>query len=404
MDKLSPKFRVKPKISDRLSLRNLSKFYLKSELSGGIVALYSNRLIQRVAGSLLGLFLPIFLFHQFGSINLVLLWYLVGHLIYIFTAAFGAIIASKISFRHALIFSVVCGTSYYVCLYFFDRGILLFSILAIILLSLDRMFYWVPYHSAFAKFTNRRNRGRTIALFTSVASLIAVVLPVISGYIITQHGFNVLFLIVILFYVCSIIPFFVTPRINEYYTFGYWQTWKVLFHPRERRMLVTYMADGAENVIGVVIWPIFMWQILIGNYQAVGLVSSLIILVTVLLRLMMGNYADKLNKKKLLRYGSILYSAGWLLKIFVQTGFHIFIASAYHNFAAIAMRTPYDTLMYEKAADSGHYVDEYSVLREMSLNIGRVLMILGLLVLFNFFGLNYAFIFAAVAVLFMNLI
>ena len=118
----------------------------------------------------------------------------------------------------------------------------------------------------------------------------------------------------------------------------------------------------------------------------------------------MGKYTDKFNKKKLLRYGTVLYSLGWLGKTIVQTGWHIFLASTYHSFSAVAMRTPYDTLMYEKAADAGHYVDEYTVLREMSLNIGRVLMILVMFVLFNFFGLNYAFILAAVAALFINLI
>ena len=209
MDSLSPKFKVRPKLSDSLSFHGLSKAYLKSELSGGVVALYSNRFIQRVASNLFGLFLPIFLFSKFNSINLVLLWFLAGHLIYIFMAAWGAIISSKISFRSALIFSVVCGTLYYLCLYFFDYSVLFFSIIAIIPLVLDRMFYWVPYHSAFAKFTNRRNRGRTIALFAAITALIAVVLPVVSGYIITQHGFSVLFLIVMALYICSIIPFFV---------------------------------------------------------------------------------------------------------------------------------------------------------------------------------------------------
>ena len=32
--------------------------------------------------------------------------------------------------------------------------------------------------------------------------------------------------------------------------------------------------------------------------------------------------------------------------MFAQTGFHIFIVSSYHNFSAIAMRSPYDALMY----------------------------------------------------------
>jgi len=381
-----------------------SKFYLKSELSGNVVALYSNRIIQRIALGLLGLFLPVFLFQKYQSINLVLIFYLVSFIIYLFLAAPGAIIASRLTFKRALILSVIGGTFYYVCFYFFDRNLLLFSLLALVAINFDRMFYWTPYHSGFAKFTDKKTRGRTIGLLSSIGSLLSIALPVIAGFIITQYGFSTLFLVVIIIYFSSMLPFFAMSRINEYYTFGCWQTWKILFHPRDRRILFTYMADGAQDFIGVAIWPIFIWQVLDGNYQAVGLVSSLIILVTILLRLVVGNYTDKLNKRKLLKYGTALYSIGWLIKAFVQTGFHIFIASTYHNFSAIAMRTPFDVLMYEKAADAGHYMDEYTVLRSMALNIGRIVMILILLLLFSFFSFNYAFIFAAVAALFVNLI
>ena len=58
--------------------------------------------------------------------------------------------------------------------------------------------------------------------------------------------------------------------------------------------------------------------------------------------------------------------------------------------------------MYEQAADRGHYVDEYTVLREISLNIGRVLMLVSLFILFYFVGLTFAFILAAIASLLIN--
>ncbi len=384
----------------------LTNIFLKFRptLSGGVVALYTNRLIQEVAGGLLGLFLPVFLFQKYQSINLVLLFDFFSFAIYLFLAAPGAIISSKINFKKALILSVFGGTVYYICFYFFDSNILFFSILALVAINWDRMFYWVPYHSDFAKFTDKKTRGRTIGLLSSMVSLVSVAVPVTAGFIIVHHGFNVLFLLVIFIYLSSIFPFFFVPPTTEQYTFTYLQTWKVLFHPRDRKILFTFMADGAESIVGGVIWPIFIFQILQNDYQAVGIISSLIILVTILLRLLIGDYADKFNKKKLIRYGTILYSLGWVIKIFVQTGFHIFIVSTYHNFAEITMRTPYDTLMYEKAADAGHYIDEYSVLREMALNLGRVVAALVLLILFNFVGLNYSFILAAVAALFINFI
>jgi len=91
--------------------------------------------------------------------------------------------------------------------------------------------------------------------------------------------------------------------------------------------------------------------------------------------------------------------------MFVGTGFQIFIASTYHSFANIIMRTPFDALMYERAADSGHYVDEYTVVRELALTLGRLVM-LGLVVLTFFLtgSLIASFFLAAMAALVINVL
>ena len=70
-----------------------------------------------------------------------------------------------------------------------------------------------------------------------------------------------------------------------------------------------------------------MWQVLEGNYFQVGLLSSVIVAVTIVLQLLVGKFADKGNKKKMIHYGSIFYAIGWIVKIFIATAFQIFIVS-----------------------------------------------------------------------------
>lgn len=372
-----------------------------------ILGLYTNRLIQLIADGLLGVFMPVFLLQAFGSINKTLIFYLAIFVFYTLLAAPGAMLASRISFKNALTLSVLGGTGWYVLLILFEQGrldIFLFGTLAVGFLLFDKILYWIPYHSGLGKFLNKANSGRSIGWLGAAHSLISSILPIIAGLVIANYGFGYLFTAALIIYFSSIIPLILLPPINEYYSFSYWQTWKVLLHKRDRRILLAYMADGFQDFIGGVIWPIFIWQTLNGNFQFVGAVSSLIIVTTIILKLLMGNYTDKFDKKKLLQYGTILYSFGWLAKAFVQTGFHIFISSSYHNFSLIAMRTPLDALMYEKAADSGHYIDEYTVLRQMALNLGRIIAVVVLLGLFSVAGFQYAFILAAVVALFVNLI
>jgi len=57
------------------------------------------------------------------------------------------------------------------------------------------------------------------------------------------------------------------------------------------------------------------------------------------------------------------------------------------------------------AADQGHYVDEYTVIKEMAVQFGRIIMIsVVILLLYLSFALQWVFILAALASLAFNLI
>ena len=68
------------------------------------------------------------------------------------------------------------------------------------------------------------------------------------------------------------------------------------------------------------------------------------------------------------------------------------------------MRTPFDAMIYEKAADEGHYVDEFTVIREMAVNFGRGLMLLLVIILSLFVSIQITFILGAMAAISFNLL
>ncbi len=379
------------------------ELYLKTKLAPGLVSLYSNRIIQQVAGGLIGIFLPIFLFIYFGgSIHKVLLFYIVSFVLFGLLVPLGAMLMSRIGLKISMILGSLFLVSYFAFLYLLNNNWLPALFLAIAGATLFRILYWIPYHTDFAKFTNRRSRGKEIALLVSVTTLVSIFLPFIAGLIIDKFDFSILFLISVIIASISIFPILLLRPVKEKYSYSYLQTFKELFARKNRKLLLAFSGDGAEGMVGIIIWPIFMFELLKGNYLTVGIVTSLVVLASIVLRLIVGALTDKMSKRRLIRVGSVLYFFGWLGKIFVQTTFQIFVVSSYHSFAAIVRRTPFTTLMYEQAADRGHYIDEYTVLREVALNIGRILMLVLLFVLFYFVGLAAAFILAAIASLLIN--
>ncbi len=379
--------------------------YFNGKLSQGFVALFSGRMIQFAGAGLIGLFLPVFLYTHLGyDFRFVFLYYLAGHLFYVLLLPWGIQILNKIGLRRSLRASVFFDASYFLCFFLFDYNPDLFLVLSLIVQFFSRLTFWLPYHIDLAKFTASNDRGKEISLIWATKSFLAIIMPILSGFLINYFDFKVVFILAVLTYLMAGIPFLALPRTKERYSWTYWQTIKEFFNKENRGLVLANMANGAENAVAIIIWPIFIWQILDGNYLAVGAISSLIILVTVILQLVVGKYTDIFNKRTILHWGSFFYSIGWFIKVFVATAFHIFAIGIYHKFTQIFKDTPFDTLNYEILADQGHYVDEYTVLKEMAVQLGKAIILIFAILIVFYFGINWTFILAALASLFINLL
>lgn len=387
--------------------------YFSGKISQGFVAIYSARMVLRAVVGLLGLFLPIFLYELFGlEIKYVIFYFLIGHFLYATLVAGAMKYLNRYGLRRSLITSLFAGAGYYVVFFFISRqhpgwdlaNSQLWWLLAssIILITAFRLLYWVPVHTDLAKFTDKKNRAKQLSIIEATAIFLGAILPLLAGWIIVNYSYDFLFLLAIMIYVLAIFPLSTLPRTRERFSWTYKQTWQVFLSKERCRTTLAYMGDGAESVISVIVWPIFIWELLKGNYFEVGALTALIVVVTVILQLFIGKLTDKSSKSRMLKLSSPLYALGWVLKIFIATAFQIFIVSAYHSFVRLFIRTSFDTIFYEDSADQGHYVDEYTVLHEMAIQYGKVIMLI--LVLFSTIrlGLEWTFILAAISVFLFN--
>ena len=379
--------------------------YFQNNLSPGFVSLFSGRMIQFAAAGLVGLFLPIFLLTKLNyQVEYVFFYYLAGYLAYALFLPIGAQFLNKIGLRRSLQISVILDGAFYACFFLFDKNPGLFLVLSVIILTFARLLFWLPFHTDFAKFTNKADRGKEVSLMWATRSFLSVVMPIVAGFLIVKFGFNLVFIIAIILYLSAGIPFLTLPRTKERFSWGVGETFRRFVSKENRKLVLANMANGAENCVGIIIWPIFIWQLVNENYLEVGVLSSLIIFVAIILQFIVGKYTDIFDKRKMLRWSSVFYAIGWLAKIFVLTAFQIFIAGAYHMFAKIFKDTPFDTLNYEIMADQGHLVDEYTVLKEIAIQTGRILMLIFAIVVALNFGLNWTFALAALASLFITLL
>ncbi|MCK5510495.1 MFS transporter [Candidatus Parcubacteria bacterium] len=386
--------------------------YFTGRISQGFFAIYSMRALLRVSTALIGLFLPIFLYELFDfKLQYVIYYYLAGSLLYSLPIAWGARHLNQIGLKRSIRVSVVLGALYYVCFYVLGLAnssnkieIMALLILSLVFITLHRILHWVPVHTDIAKFTNKLNRARQISLMEVTAHIAHATMPIVAGWILLFYSYDILFFIAIILYLSSLIPLAHLPRTKERFSWAYLETWKEFFSKKRRKVVLAYLSDGAEAVVGLVIWPIFIWKLLHGNYFEVGVISSAIVVVTIFLQLAIGKLIDKKNKKKMLKWGTAMYAVGWVIKIFIASAFQIFVASTFHSLMRVFSRTSFDAITYENAASEGHYVDEYTVIHEMAIYLGKALMLCLILILIKFFSIEWTFLLAAIASLAMNFV
>ncbi len=379
----------------------------KKILSRGFLSLLKAKTIVMIASGLLGLFLPIFLYELFNNNFLYVAFYFgVGYLLYVLFVPLGAKFLNYFGFRRALRVSIFFSSFFYVIFYFINQDNMIYLVpLSIFISLIYRIFYWVPYHTDFAKFSNKKNLGKEVSFLEAIRDIIGIFIPIVAGFIITRFGFDVLFVVAIIIYLLSGIAYLTIPETNEKFIWGYIETWKNFLSKKMIKDMGAFAANGAEEIVGMIVWPIFIFELLKGDYLKIGFIATLIIGVTVILQLFIGKYLNnEKTEEKMLKFGTIFYALGWIFKIFIATSFHIFIVDVYHNIMSVFTKTPFDALTYEISADQGHYIDEFTVLREIAINLGRSIMIVLIIAMFLFFSIQWTFILAAIASLFLNLL
>jgi hypothetical protein len=146
--------------------------------------------------------------------------------------------------------------------------------------------------------------------------------------------------------------------------------------------------------------------VLDGDVFEIGAVSTIVVGATIVIQLFIGKYLDNNagSKEKTLRVGSSLYALGWIFKIFVLSAAQVFLVGLYHNIVKIFTHTPFSAILYDMSAEQGRYVDEFTVLREMSGHLGRATSLLAISALTLFIPIGWTFVLAAGASLALNVV
>lgn len=341
--------------------------------------LYVSTTILNFALAMILIFEPIYLYTIGYSLKEIILFFLLVYLIYLFLLPLGAKFAKRVGYEHSIAVSTIVFILYYLVFYNI-AAVDWFFYLAAFLYAAQKTLYWPAYHADFARFADVGQDGREISLLTVIVSIVSIAAPLISGIVLENWGFAALFTFVSIIFLISNVPLLVTKEVFEPSPFPYFDTFKALLAPERRRQFLSYLGFGEELVV-LVVWPVFIATI-ITDLLNIGILTALATFVSLVVTMYIGRTSDSGNKRRILRFGTIVYAFAWLIRLLVKGASGIFLTDSLSRISKNIVSVPLTAIMYEQAKQKS--VMHTVMFFETSLVVGKLVALIVIYLMLTF--------------------
>lgn len=355
---------------------------LKKRFGNELFELNLSVLFRTFAISLVGLFVPIYLYHELGlGLKGVLTYYLIWSIFLNFLTPIYAKIAYTFGYKKMFLLSVPFYLSHIYFLYYLESNISLYWIPAI-LAGISGGFYSLSLDSDFAKFSDKKNRSSQVSKWYSLALAGSVVGPLISGIILVGSvtipwigdivlpfsGFNVIFVLVSIFMILSAVPMFFTK--DYYYKVKF--SLKYIFKKEHLKDFIGFICLGLEYNTSLIFYPLFIFLI-VKSYISLGAIATIVGIFVVFFTLIIGKLSDKYDRSLFIKIATWIHNIIYVARYWIRSFFGITIVGIASNLAYIGYDVPLSAIIYDKINKTNRI--EYLIMKELGIGIGRVLII-----------------------------
>ncbi len=328
--------------------------------------IYAMHSLQGLAGSLVGVFVPIYLLKLGNSLTDVFIFYL-SYSVFSFLSFLLANHVSKwLSLRKIILLSYVFLFVYIMFLILLERANFPLIILAF-LYGMYTAFYWFSLHNLFAERSEDETIGRSVGKLFVFPKLAALLAPLIGGGIAVLFGFNSLIASGAVLYFISLTPLFLVKEFPRPQAFRFSKFKE--FIKKYPRYFVVEFADIVRSETENIIWPIFIFLIF-RNVLSVGSVGSLSAAGAALFAMAVGSYSDRINKAFIMKVGAVAMLAIWIIRFLTESEPLFYALTLLAGFFAALIFIPFNSIIYTLARENN--IREFIVFREIPVTLARL--------------------------------
>jgi MFS family permease len=353
-----------------LKKRHYWRFVGFDELS----ELYTSTMLRSMGLSLIGIFIPYYLYTLGVSIRDILFFLAGVYSVRMLFDVLSGYLVARIGPKHTILASNLFQIGALGLLLTYESyhwPLWMIAILNGISLSM----FFVAYHVDFSKVIHAEHGGKELGFMTIMERIGAAMGPVIGGVVATLFGPQYTIAAALLLFVGAVIPLFFSAEPTRTHQ-------KLVFrgfpYRKLKRDFLTRAAMGMDNTASLILWPFYAAMVLltVNTYASVGLVTSLGIIASILTAHFIGQVVDRNKGRLLLSWAVVVNSIVHVLRTLVS-GFGGTIMVNMANEAVTAgYMMPYTKGMYARAEDLPGFRIVYIIMVEVAVDVGKVLLLL----------------------------
>lgn len=297
-------------------------------------------------------------------------------LVYLFLPVFQMVFSIAASFcnaRWGIKYGFIIGQSFFILFLLVSANAksLIENMWGFLLWGMASGFWWVSYHSYFIERGEKKKLGNQIGKVETLGILVGLVGPIFAGFMMSFFGQSILYPIAGLASVAGTIFFIWIDESKKLSVVGLRDLIDVTAkYPRD---FISYIGAGAEEIVYSVAWSLFLYFVF-KNYTVMGLFSSLVIFISIILAYVVGKWTDSLSKDKIEKLGASIISGSWLIRAFLQHPLFMFLLDAVYKVFFSCFLIPFRAIAYKHALEDN--INRYVVFREIGYATGNIFAIL----------------------------
>lgn len=370
---------------------------LRNEVKiSGVRALYLNNLLRGMAGSMVGIFFPAYVFlwgFETGGLILgfrVLILSLVVErgLIFFLAGPLGRLV-NRIGFKMSILLSCFLLSIWFILPAIFERSLPLIIVLSVVAGILIPI-YWLARLSILSLDGDKNDYGGEVSFLSLLDHVSSILGPFVGGVLVATSGFGLLFAAATFISLLAAVPilFVGDYKIEDGISVQGFKKW--LGNRKERHLHWSFIGQGLANTVDTNFWPLYVY-LLVGSFTILGTLTSITFALSAVTIYLAGRVFDKkralggTEDEKEYTSATIFLGLLTLLRPLLNSVLGLASFDAVFRMSLPFWAIDYDAYLYT-AGKRAKSVLEFFTYREVVYSFSRVV---GPLLLLLFVGTNY---------------